>query len=179
MEIHTQMVWRHLEGMMGREGGKGNILTFLYSLLCLYTSLWALPTSSSSPDSLVPTKATSIITLWRFHSSTLQPPAVSFSCQSSPESILHIYFLCRFSQDAHKMLEKWKWSHLGCIKFSALTVFLSFLLDLYSHFIVHGAAPKLTDLLKYPVPTCTSLHSQDNFLLSTEEIQARTPPPPI
>lgn len=123
--------------------------------------------------------ATSIITLWRFHSSTLQPSTVSFSCQSSPESILHIYFLCKFSQDAHKMLEKSKWSHLGCIKFSALTMFLSVLLDLYSHFTVHGAAPKLTDLLKYPVSTCTSLHSQDNSLFSTEEIQARMPPPAI
>ena len=38
-----------------------------------------------------------------------------------------------------------------------------------------AAAPKLTHLVKYPVSTCTSLHSQDNLSLATEEIQARMP----
>ena len=137
-KTHTGGMW-HLEGRMGREDGKGNILTFLYFLLCI-------PASEPFPALLPPLTvwspliATSIITLWRLHSSTLQPSAVSFSCQSSPYSIVCVcvcvYFLCKFSQDAHKMLDKSKRSRLGCITFSALTVFSSLLLGLYSDFIV-------------------------------------------
>ena len=141
---HTDGMW-HLEGMMGREDGKGNILTFLCFLLCLYTSLWALPSSSSPPDSLVPTNS-------HINNNPLETPffyPTAFCCVLLLPilTLIHrvcvcvcvcvcVYFLCKFSQDAHKMLEKSKRSHLGCITFSALTMFSSLHLDLYSHFIV-------------------------------------------
>ena len=183
---HTDGMW-HLEGMMGREDGKGNILTFLYFLLCLYTSLWALPSSSSPPDSLVPTNS-------HINNNPLETPffyPTAFCCVLLLPilTLIHrvcvcvcvcvsvcVYFLCKFSQDAQKMLEKIKtkpsWLyHIFCFD----NVFKSSSWSLFTFHCPMAAAPKLTHLVNYPVSTCTSLHSQDNLSLATEEIHARMP----
>ena len=178
-KTHTGGMW-HLEGRMGREDGKGNILTFLYFLLCI-------PASEPFPALLPPLTvwspliATSIITLWRLHSSTLQPSAVSFSCQSSPYSIVCVCVcVCVFSlqilpgcpQNARQIKTKpSRLYHIFCFD----SVFKSSPWSLFRFHCPTGAAPTLTHLVKCPVSICTSLHSQDNLLFATEEIQARTP----
>ena len=147
---------------------------------CVYqplspSQLFFLPTVWS------PLIATSIITLWRLHSSTLQPSAVSFSCQSSPYSIVCVCVcVCVFSlqilpgcpQNARQIKTKpSRLYHIFCFD----SVFKSSPWSLFRFHCPMGAAPTLTHLVKCPVSICTSLHSQDNLLFATEEIQARTP----
>ena len=163
---------------MGREDGKGNILTFLYFLLCIPASE-PFP-ALLPPDSLVPTNS-------HINNNPLETPffyPTAFCCVLLLPilTLLHrvCVCVCVFSlqilpgcpQNARQIKTKPSWLyHIFCFD----SVFKSSPWSLFRFHCPMGAAPKLTHLVKCPVSICTSLHSQDNLLFATEEIQARTP----
>lgn len=131
------MVWWHLEGMMGEEKmarGTSSRFSIPYCA-CIPTSGSPFHLFCRPRQPEVALIATSIIAALEVTFFCLQPSSVSFSCylHLNPSYIYIFSGLPGCPQNARKI----KMSHLGCIKIFCLTMFLSLLLDLYSHFTVH------------------------------------------